>query len=462
MSTEAAVDHIGNVLHAVGAPYIDPEDMRRLYKGRVAEVLDFAASNLTGRQAAVSARNALQIYRDHSRAPGTSSREDADPLFTRMQRAEARVKAAQIALQQSEQQLKKPNDALEHTENEAGALQEQLEDKRLTTLLLSVLERKEAIRKERIKEVIKLLSELRSKVGEQNTIQEEAKTSLPTRTVVTKPLRVEHTRDALTSLQSHSIRLTRLSAIASDNTLSARTKDAEARVLEAIAHSMGLDTGDPDVIAAYETSLAAARSRARASVEYHSPLPHAESSEDLQDVSQRIIEKERRLQDLADEASALTLACVRALQTDSVFVHETAPQLRGALEEEAAAAQGHVDALRRSIINRPRPPQTSRSDSLGGGRSYEQTLSDIECQFANARDAESFLEAADALVSPDPSASDAHAAIAASYAEEETALSARLQKLLQHKAAKADAGHALVEEVERLIAEVGIIAGTHN
>lgn len=32
-----------------------------------------------------------------------------------MQRAENRVKAAQIALQQSEQQLKKPNDVLEQT-----------------------------------------------------------------------------------------------------------------------------------------------------------------------------------------------------------------------------------------------------------------------------------------------------------------------------------------------------------
>lgn len=97
-----------------------------------------------------------------------------------------------------------------------------------------------------------------------------------------------------------------------------------------------------------------------------------------------------------------------------------------------------------------------------------------------ARDAESFLEAADALVSPDPATSDAHAAIAserrippstlstylrvaeASYANEEAALSARLQKLLQHKAEKADAGHALVEAVEQLIAEVGIIAGTHT
>lgn len=96
-----------------------------------------------------------------------------------MQRAEARVKAAQIALQQSEQQLKKPNDLLQQTgmiacssvvvfcwkfvvtEHEADTLQEQLEDRRLTTFLLSVLERKEAIRKERIKEIIRLLSELR-------------------------------------------------------------------------------------------------------------------------------------------------------------------------------------------------------------------------------------------------------------------------------------------------------------
>ncbi len=97
-----------------------------------------------------------------------------------MQRAETRVKSAQIALRQSEEQLKKPTVLLEQigiaafnhlevlcsynlvTESEADALQEQLEDKRLTTLLLSVLERKEAIRKERIKEVINLLSELRS------------------------------------------------------------------------------------------------------------------------------------------------------------------------------------------------------------------------------------------------------------------------------------------------------------
>lgn len=90
---------------------------------------------------------------------------------------------------------------------------------------------------------------------------------------------------------------------------------------------------------------------------------------------------------------------------DTVFVHETAPQLKSALEEEAAAAQGHVDAFRRSIINRPRPRQTSRRDNLGSGQvrglvyhsrcrkyslhtwmlqSYEQTLFDIERQFANS------------------------------------------------------------------------------
>ncbi|OJT11350.1 hypothetical protein TRAPUB_12150 [Trametes pubescens] len=379
-----------------------------------------------------------------------------------MQRAETRVKSAQIALRQSEEQLKKPTVLLEQIESEADALQEQLEDKRLTTLLLSVLERKEAIRKERIKEVINLLSELRSKVGEQDVVREEGTVSQSVRSIATKPLRVELTRDALTSLQSHSIRLTRLSAIANDNTLPVKTNDAETRVLEVIAHSMGLSTRDPNVISAYENFLTAARLRANANVAYRSPLSPAESNEDLQEVSQRIIEKERRLQDLVDEASALTLACARALQTDTVFVHETVPQLRSALEEEATAAQGHVDALRRSIMNRPRSSQTLRRDSFSGGRSFEQTLSDIERQFANTRDTESFLEAADTLISPDPAVSDAHATLAASYAREEAELSARLQKLLQHKAAKADAGRALVEDVERLIAEVGIIAGTHT
>lgn len=154
-------------------------------------------------------------------------------------------------------------------------------------------------------------------------------------------------------------------------------------------------------------SLATARSRARASVEYCSPLPPIQSSEDLQDVSQRIVSLSRRpsihsltqflFLDRGRSRRSTTfrisptkplrsrsLACgpfkrysiyastrIHLLITpfkDTVFVHETAPQLRTALEEEAAAAQGHVDALRRSIISRTRLPQTSRRDNLGSGR----------------------------------------------------------------------------------------------
>lgn len=56
----ATVDRVGNALQEAGAPLPSREDMTRLYKGRMAEVLDFGASNITGRQAAASARGALQ------------------------------------------------------------------------------------------------------------------------------------------------------------------------------------------------------------------------------------------------------------------------------------------------------------------------------------------------------------------------------------------------------------------
>lgn len=47
------------------------------------------------------------------------------------------------------------------------------------------------------------------------------------------------------------------------------------------------------------------------------------------------------------------------------------------------------------------------------------------------------------------------------YAKEEIELSERVRKLLERKAKKTDAGHLLIQDIERLVAEVGIISGGH-
>ena len=47
------------------------------------------------------------------------------------------------------------------------------------------------------------------------------------------------------------------------------------------------------------------------------------------------------------------------------------------------------------------------------------------------------------------------------FMKEETELSERIKKLLERKAKKTEAGQLLIQDIERLVAEVGIISGAH-
>ncbi|KAI0369537.1 hypothetical protein BV20DRAFT_1122001 [Pilatotrama ljubarskyi] len=479
----ASLDRVYAALKEVEAPVSDRDALERLYKGRMADVLDFVATNIKGRRASAAARDEIQTYREEARGHSLGSYEDVDPLYARIRRADVRLKHARIALEKSEEARQKHSCKVLELEAEADALQDDLQDKRLTMLLLSVLERKESIRKERFKVILKLLEQLRERAKELTTAQSEAAFGLSRPRTPIHPVRVEYTRDTLASLQAHSLRLSRLSSLAQDSTLAARTGDAETCLRDAVARSMGLSADHPDVVSVHERCVATAKSRACLSVQYRSPLPEGEPPEDLEDLSDRIAERERELQDLADRAAALTLASARALQAvravlffpsppcldfnapqDAAFREETVPQLKDSLQTEAAAARGYVDALRLSIMNRPRAAdgaRGSRDKDLSGGRSFAKTLDDIERTFDEMRDTDSFLVAADALISPDSASIQRHMELAASYVEEDAEVSRRVQKLLERKAAKADAGRALVEDIERIIAEVGIIAGTH-
>ncbi|KAI0633128.1 hypothetical protein C8Q77DRAFT_1264059 [Trametes polyzona] len=470
-SDDASIALLSN-LQKLGAPLDSPDDIRRLYKGRLAEVLDFLASNVVGRRDALSSRTGIQAYRESSRPSSHGVDADVDPLHARVKRAEARVKLAQREVDNSEETLRKQTDSLDQSEREVERLQHTLADRHSTALLLSVLERKEAIRNERFKEILNLLSALKDKARTQAAVRYHSQVRPPQAAIspATKPIRVprtENTRDTLAALQSHAVRIAHLTLLAKDNTLPARTKEAEARLLNAVARSMGLNSDDAKVVAAYERYRAAGEARGRVNIEYRSPLPAANPGDDIEDLTERIMCKERELQDLADRAAALTLACARALQADAVFSRETAPQLQEELQREATTAQGHVDTLRLSIVHRQRPEaeltlREASARDLHKGRSFEQTLLDIERDYADARATETFLEEADKLLSPDTAAVETHAAMAASYAGEEAVLSARLQKLFSRKGAKADAGQALVQDIERLVAEVGIIAGSSH
>ncbi|KAI0819440.1 hypothetical protein BC628DRAFT_1332859 [Trametes gibbosa] len=457
-------DEVYAALREVDAPLPTREDMDRLYQGRMVQILQFVASNVVGRKSVASARRAIHASCGQSRIASAPSVQKADSLHLRVQRAEARVNNTRMAVENLEAELQKPSRSLTRLEGEVDRLQSGLQDKRITTLLLSVLQQKEEIRKQRFEEISQFIHELRS-VFKPCMAQLEPDLLECGSTIPGTCQRTEYTRDALASLQSHSIRLTRLSGLAEAEILATRANKLEASLFEVVARSMHSYTGDPEVVYARERICAGARIRAASSIQYHSPIPEATHMEEFEDVYQRIAEKELNLQNLADRAAALTLACARLLRKDHAFVQDTAPQLNEALEGEAAAAQGHVDAQRLSIINRPRAADATGSlkrDSITHGRSFCQTLSVIEHRFTETRDTEAFLNQANSLIGPDSTAVQRNAAIAETYAHEEKTVSRCVENLLERKTAKADAGRALVQDIERLIAEVGIITTTRT
>ncbi|KAI0325267.1 hypothetical protein GY45DRAFT_1312441 [Cubamyces sp. BRFM 1775] len=459
-----SVDHVYAALREAGAPVSGREDVERLYKGQMAELLDFVATHVRGRKAVASARGAIQAHREQART--LTSLEQVDPLYTRAQRARANVKTSEVALHKFEDAQKKQVQIISELENECAKLQKELEGQRSTALLLAILERKENIRKKRFDEILQLLKRLKEKMGEADTTIGKEKGPVPSYDAPTEPVRAEHTRDTIAALQAHSLRLSRLSVSAKDGALPARTKTSETRLLNAIARAMGSSIDDPEVVQTFERCREAAKARARQALEYRSPLPTEQPDEDLHTISERVRQKEAELQVLIDKAAALTLACARALQADTIFANETAPQLKEALHKEATAAQGYLDVLRLSINHRAQPGEPtespdSESGSLNDGRSVSQVLADIEQAFTDAREIESFLTEARKLISPNADTVESHRALAASYTKEESEISSRLQSLLERKSAKAEAGQVLVGDIERLIAEVAIIADSH-
>ena len=47
------------------------------------------------------------------------------------------------------------------------------------------------------------------------------------------------------------------------------------------------------------------------------------------------------------------------------------------------------------------------------------------------------------------------------YVKEDSDVSERIKKLLERKARKTEAGQLLIQDIERLVGEVGIISGAH-
>ena len=60
-----------------------------------------------------------------------------------------------------------------------------------------------------------------------------------------------------------------------------------------------------------------------------------------------------------------------------------------------------------------------------------------------------------------PRSTDTRNASLAAYTHQEAELTAKLKRLLDRKGKKTEAGRVLIQDIERLIAEVGVVASGH-
>ncbi|TBU46381.1 hypothetical protein BD309DRAFT_858167 [Dichomitus squalens] len=463
-------------LRQIDAPEISIEEIGRLYKGRMADVLDVIARHISGRKGAAVARSAIQQTRGSTTAKKPYADLDADALFTSVRRAESRLTNGRVLFTGAQTARMEQMQPLKSLEREKEEMQAKLAEKWTTVVLLSVLERKAKIRNERFAEIARLLDELRRRSA--NMTQTHVET-IPHLRGPTKSRTTEHTRDALAALQAHALRASRLSLQPNDSVLPSRVNKAKQRLLLAVARSMNASADDDEVATMFQALRAAAEAQARLAVQYHSPLPsEPDGAEDLRDLSRRLDEKENQLHDLVNQSAALTLACAQSFQMLTEFANEALPALRDALHDESNSAQGHLDILRLSVVNRSRASEVPAHAGVSSGlvcdrlylnwhrtsisiQAFEEALHLIRRRAAESQQIDLFLAQAGTLIAPGPEDRYKNQTLISNHIKEEMEVSERVGKLLERKMKKTEAGRLLVEDIERLVGEVGIIAGSH-
>ncbi|RPD66811.1 hypothetical protein L226DRAFT_608103 [Lentinus tigrinus ALCF2SS1-7] len=457
-----SASNVQEAFRALNAPNVSNSDFSRLYKGKLAEILKLVAHSVVGRNEANIARDTIQRNRNLSDHAKPLPDHNADPLYTDSKRAETRLKRARALIEHEQKIGNEQLQNMRKLEHDEHQLQKSFEDKRVTSLLLSILERKEKIRKERFSEIAKLLEELRRNAKATSESPVGASNQSEPLNCTIKPIRTDLTADVLSALQAHCIRVDRLAAQASGQHLPLRVEEAEQRLLQAVSRSKGISANDAEVSSTFQELRAIGRKQALRRVQYRSPIPEARGVENVGDITHRISEKEEELQRLADHSAALTLACVKALQVVSHFAKETTPSLRDSLQNESNNAQGHIDTLRLSVVNRPRlRVGRTPGESLSGGQTLPATISDLERTVKKAQATEAFMRDVEGLLSPDPSTTEGQASLIDTFNTQEAEVADWIARLLERKAKKAAVGQKLIADIERLVAETASIAGGH-
>ncbi|KAJ6466880.1 hypothetical protein C8R45DRAFT_1020396 [Mycena sanguinolenta] len=439
-------------LSALGAP-INLEEYTRLANGPLADVLMFLSEHLVGRQAAASARTTLFLAQEAQaksqlRQPATT-RSNADKAVARL--AGAKTSSVVYATQLAELQEK-----TRAASARLATLQHQLDSKRRILLLLKVLEAKHTLNMQRIESLTRKINELRhtppqALVVPTPLLRSDVDLTLP---------RISHTRDRLADL--HRLML--------PSPARNPSPDPHERLRRAVARILSKDPSHPDTKRVVESCLAFAQRHANSA-------SHRKKDEETPDArlldtkNQSNKERVLKLQSLVDRCAAFRLVCEQNLAEISNHTTVSLPELRLSLQAKSQAAKGHVDFLKALILATRAKPESAKAKK---SESFASRVK-LVCGMPESATTRAVLEevgrvvrkahcqqllvhtGANTLVAPPPASVDL-----AAHLRTTKAARARGVELLTRKAAKAEAGQARADEVEKVIADWRKVVGVKS
>ncbi|KAJ7705422.1 hypothetical protein B0H17DRAFT_1326225 [Mycena rosella] len=468
--TDAGIFSSYSSLSSLGAP-ITLEDYTRIYKGPLADALQFLAEHVVGRQAAANARASLFLAQEER---AKSNLKQPDTTRSSGDKAVARLSSAKKSSTLYTSQLGDAEAKAHATRAQADGLQKKLDEKRRLLLLLQVLEAKQSLRTKRIEEMTRMIEDLRREncqcwpVSEMGNRRPPMPSLVSTHFQITpfqnppemKPTealssRVSNTRDAVAGLHNYTIRLSRFLK-------SPAPGEGTFRLQRAIARRLG--PGHPETAQALDQCILYARTLADQKLQPNLQTQSANIRE-LEAKTHSNQEKAQKLQKLADLSTALRLLCEHHVSSIADFTENASHPLRRSLQEESRLSKDHVDISRAAIASDNRLAKLSENPlsfltlvtqacRMQGSVGARAILAEVERIIRHAHRRASLLDAG-RLPRPagvDPSLID-------EYRSTTDAAHDRATKLLTRKAEKAVMGRSLASDVEALLRESRVALG---
>ncbi|KAG7440464.1 uncharacterized protein BT62DRAFT_584596 [Guyanagaster necrorhizus] len=347
-------------------------------------------------------------------------------------------------------------------EQKIKIMRSQLHNNRNAAFFLTVLEKKESMRRKRIAEITALLRRLKE-VLEQRQFSQLSVPPVPPEVHVnqTPTRRMTHSRDAITNIEAYYVALSRVALSVGFR----KNEDYLPRLK--IVMQRHLSSRDAQIDATIANVVQWARKCSHEKAKYRTILQNIDvvSDVDLDRMESYVQNCEGMLQGLCQHSSSLLFAVNPHIKYMDAFQNSAIHVLRESLGDKAYP-KGYLDDQRRSLVEQvPSDSVTDRDKSLAQNAKQILKASQAVNVPKLLQDLESLILSIDkrkrisALIRSLPESTESHEEQLSQHRTDSQKIEDGAAKFLQRKLDKASMGAGLVKDIEALLDEAKFIIG---